>query len=342
MKRLARKRIALVAVVVGTSTVTLAWRAFQADSTRAASAGGTASAQSSGNLVALTQVSMRNVNFYVTPDVALRIRHLRGEMRALRGDAVVFDDKTSFVIRLAYAEIGLTAADLSSLMNSVVFAYPGAPLRRMRVKTSGARIIQTGILHKVVDMPFEITSDVSVTPQGLIRLRPVKTRILGIDGAGLMRAFGLSLEKILDLKKAKGVTVKGNDLFLDPTSLLPPPAIEGRVTSIRVQGNELVQTFGTPAASTPLSPPDTTVRAFMYYKGGMLRFGKLLMSDAEMQIVALGKNEFFGFNLDRYKEQLIAGYSRTTPSFGLEVYMPSVETLRGGKTVAAQPSLPQL
>ncbi len=110
-------------------------------------------------------------------------------------------------------------------------------------------------MHKVVDLPFEITSEVAVTPQGLIRLHPVKTRILGIDGAGLMRAFGLSLEKILDLKKAKGVTVKGNDLFLDPTALLPPPAIEGRVTSIKVEGNELVQTFGTAAASTPLSPP---------------------------------------------------------------------------------------
>jgi hypothetical protein len=338
MKRLAMKRIAIGAVVVGISTFALAWRGIQADSTRSASAGGTPSA-SSGSSNATTQVSMRNVNFYVIPNAALRIRHLRGEMRPLRGEAVVFDDKTSFVIRLAYAEIGLTGDDLSALMNSVVFAYPGAPLRRMRVKTSGAHLVQAGIMHKVVDLPFEITSEVAVTPQGLIRLHPVKTRILGIDGAGLMRAFGLSLEKILDLKKAKGVTVKGNDLFLDPTALLPPPAIEGRVTSIKVEGNELVQTFGTPAASTPLTPPDTSVQAYMYYKGGTLRFGKLLMSDAEMQIVALGKNPFFGFNLDRYKEQLVAGYSRTLPSFGLEVYMPSVETLRGGKTVAAHPPL---
>jgi len=31
----------------------------------------------------------------------------------------------------------------------------------------------------------------------------VKTRILGVDGNALMRAFNLSLEKILDLRKAK-------------------------------------------------------------------------------------------------------------------------------------------
>jgi hypothetical protein len=65
----------------------------------------------------------------------------------------------------------------------------------------------------------------------------------------------------------------------------------------------------------------------MYYKGGTLRFGKLLMLDADMQIVALKGSGFFGFDLDRYKQQLVAGYSKTLSNFGLEVYMASVETL---------------
>jgi hypothetical protein len=333
MKRFTMQRFAVGAMIAGTATVALAWRANPADG-RSDSSRETviANGDSSG---AITQVSMRNVNFYVTPKAALRIRHLRGEMRPLHGDAVVFDDKNSFVIRMSYAEIGLTGSDLSSLLNDVVFAYRGAPLRRMRARPSGRQLVLSGVLHKVVDMPFEITSDGSVTPEGLIRLHPVKTRILGVDGDGLMRAFGLSLEKIVDVRKAKGVTVKGNDLFLNPTTLLPPPAIEGRLASIRIEGDELVQIFGTPAASTPLARPDTSARAYMYYKGGALRFGKLLMTDAEMQIVGLDNNEFFGFNLDRYKQQLIAGYSRTLPSFGLEVYMASVETLTGGRAVAA-------
>jgi hypothetical protein len=335
MKHIAVKRVATGAMIAGAATVALAWRANPADDSRSDSSYESVRANGASGSGAITQVSMRNVNFYVTPKAALRIRHLRGEMRALHGDAVIFDDKNSFVIRMAYAEIGLRGDDLSALMNTVVFAYRGAPLRRMRVRTSGTQLVQTGVLHKIVDMPFEITSEVSATPEGLIRLHPVKTRILGVDGNGLMRAFGLSLEKIVDLRKARGVTAKGNDLFLDPTALLPPPAIEGRLTSIRVEGDELVQVFGTPAGSTPLARPDNSARAYMYYKGGTLRFGKLLMSDAEMQIVGLDKNEFFGFDLDRYKQQLVAGYSRTLPSFGLEVYMASVETLTGGRAVAA-------
>lgn len=275
-KPIALRRIGLAAALAATAMVALAWRGNPVvtipveSSSDASRAGGRSSRE------ALTQVSMRNVNFYVTPGAALRIRHLRGEMRPLRGDVVIFDDKSSFVIRMAYAEIGLTGADLSNVMNTVVFAYRGAPLRRMRVRTSGTQLIQSGILHKLVDMPFEITSEVSATPDGLIRLHPVKTRILGVDGNWLMRAFGLSLEKILDVRRARGVSVKGNDLFLDPVKLLPPPAIEGRLTGIRVEGDQLVQVFGAPGASTPLERPDASARA-LEFAGHRFLFGLVLV-----------------------------------------------------------------
>ena len=275
----------------------------------------------------VTQVSMRDVNFYVVPHAALRIRHLRGEMRARAGGPVVFDDKNSFVIRLLYAEIGLNSEDITTLMNTHIFAYPGSPLKKLRVHMSGSQLVQSGIMHKILDIPFQITANVSVTPAGLIRLHPVKTRILGVDGNSLMRAFGLTLEKILDLRKAKGVTVKGNDLFLDPVLILPPPAIQGHATAIRVEGDELVQTFGTPDSAPPLIPPDTAAQAYMFYKGGTLKFGKLMMLDAEMQIVDKRPTGFFSFDLDRYKEQLIAGYERTLPDLGLEVYMLGLDKL---------------
>lgn len=285
-----------------------------------------------------TQVSMRKVNFYIIPNAALRIRTLRGSMRSLKGGPVVFDDKNSFVIHLDYAQIGLNGSDITTLMNNYIFAYPGAPLKKLKVHTAGSRVVQSGLMHKIIDIPFEITADVSVTPEGLIRLHPVKSRILGVDGNALMRAFGMNLQKILDLSKAKGVTVKGNDLYLDPVRILPPPAIEGHATAIRIDGDELVQTFGTVADATPLTPPDTTAPGFMFYKGGTLHFGKLMMLDAEMQIVDLRPTGFFNFNLDRYKDQLVAGYSRTLANQALEVYMLGLEKLDSrGATVAELP-----
>jgi hypothetical protein len=329
------KHIAIIIGVLSGAAVALGFTTSRLDSTSASYSALNARARSNGEDT-VTQVSMRNVNFYVMPNAALRIRKLRGTMRSLRGGPVVFDDKNSFVIHLTYAEIGLNGTDITTLMNKYIFAYPGAPLKRLQVHTSGSQLVQTGVMHKILDIPFQITADVSVTPEGLIRLHPVKTRILGVDGNSLMRAFGLSLQKILDLSKAKGVTVKGNDLFLDPTLILPPPAIEGHATAIRVDGDELVQTFGTLAESTPLPPPDTSASAYMFFKGGTLHFGKLLMLDAEMQVVDLRPSGFFNFDLARYKDQLVAGYERTLPDLGLEVFMLGLDKLATGKATTAE------
>jgi hypothetical protein len=318
VKAVAAPLVALAAVAVAFSQVPLS-------DSRPTAAARTSIPDDKGDTV--TRASMRNVNFWIIPSAALRIRTMRGSMRSLRGGPVLFDDKNAFLIHLAYAEIGLNGTDITELMNRHIFAYPGAPLKRLKVHTEGSRLVQTGIMHKILDIPFEITADVSVTPEGLIRLHPVKTRILGVDGDALMRAFHLNLEKILDLSKAVGVTVRGNDLLLDPTKILPPPAISGHATAIRIEGDELVQTFGSPADAPELIPPDTAAPAYMYYKGGTLHFGKLLMLDADMQIVDRQPNGFFNFDLDRYKEQLVAGYSKTTPSMGLEVYMVGLDKL---------------
>jgi len=75
----------------------------------------------------------------------------------------------------------------------------------------------------------------------------------------------------------------------------------------------------------------------MLYRGGTLRFGKLLMLDAEMQIVDLDPADPFKFDLDRYAAQLIAGYSRTLPDLGLEVYMRDIDKIK--RSSSARPSL---
>jgi hypothetical protein len=143
----------------------------------------------------VTQVSMRNINFYIIPAAALRIHALRGQMRPLHSGPITFDDKNTFAIHLDYAEIRLNGNDLTALMNDHIFAYPGAPLKHLKIHTSGSQLVQSGVMHKILDIPFEITADLSVTPAGLIRLHPVKTRILGVNGDDLMRAFHLTSKK---------------------------------------------------------------------------------------------------------------------------------------------------
>jgi len=284
-----------------------------------------------------TQVEMRNVDFYVDPEIVLHIHRLRGTIRSKGGGPVMFDDKRSLVIHLATGEVGLTASDITALLNKYVFAYKGAPLSGLRVTIAGSQIVLTGILHKVAALPFTIRAEVSATPDGHIRMHPVQTKIIGLGVTRLMRGLGMSLEKLVDLSKARGASAKGNDIYLAPDSILPPPAIEGRVTVVRIVGNEMVQTFGGEGTPAQLSIPDPSQHNFMFYRGGTLRFGKLLMLDAEMQIVDLDPADPFRFNLDRYNEQLIAGYSRTLPDLGLEVYMRDIDKVK--QSPSARPSL---
>jgi Domain of unknown function (DUF811). len=281
-----------------------------------------------------TRTEFRNVDFHMTSDVVLDIHYLDGAMRSVvTGQPVVFDDKSSFVIQIDTARVGLTPSNLGTLMNRYVFAYDGAPLRKLRFKVKDGRLVQSGILHKVVDIPFEITAALSVTDEGRIRIHPTAMRIFGVDGKGLMSALGIQLQGLLDLRRARGVSVQGNDLLLDPEKLLPPPAIAGRVVAASVENGEVVQTFGRDTsdgasgkgAPVELGVLDSSAVNYMRFRGGTLRFGKLFMVQADMQIIDSDQHDPFDFSIDDYNRQLVAGYSRNTLDGALKVYMPDLD-----------------
>ena len=65
------------------------------------------------------------------------------------------------------------------------------------------------------------------------------------------------------------------------------------------------------------------------------RFGKLTMSDADMQLIDADPSNPFDFFPAHYDKQLIAGYSRNTPRKGLQVFMPDyARVARGGGALA--------
>ena len=280
-----------------------------------------------------TRVAMRNVAFHVGDGVLLHIASLDGHMQSVKHGVVDFDDKRSYVLSVDTGVVGLTPADLTNLMNRYVFAYRGAPLRDLSVAVRGDQLGLKGTLHKGVDIPFDITSTVTLTPDEKLRIHPTRMRIFTVNGLALMRALGLNLKKMVDLSKAKGVTADGNDLIMDPLVILPPPTIRGRPVQVRIERGALVQDFGRPPAgsaeapASPMIPPDTALANYMLYRGGTLHFGKLYMTDAELLVVDEDSRDPFDFDNDHYQRQLIAGHSRTLPSLGLEVYMPDADKL---------------
>jgi hypothetical protein len=276
-----------------------------------------------------TVVEMRNIHFRVDPQLALDIRSLKGHMQPLPGHQVIdFGDPTSFSIGIAHADIGMSMANLTYLLKQYVFGYQGSPLTIGQVEAAGSAIRQTGTLHNVVDIPFEMTAEVSVNADGRIRLHPTSMLICEIPGQGLMRALDIELEDLLDLSEARGVVVEGNDLLMDPEALLPPPQIRGRLRAVRIEDGQLIQEFGR-AEDAPEIPPASVADAanYMFYAGGTLRFGKLYMVDADLQIIDDDPADPFDFFLGDYMVQLAAGSSRTMPDAGLAAHFPDYDDI---------------
>ncbi|MGH7647472.1 MAG: hypothetical protein ACREND_05105, partial [Gemmatimonadaceae bacterium] len=114
-----------------------------------------------------TQAQFRNVDFDIGGGIVLDITRLRGKLESKQQAApIAFDDKTSFVIHIASAEVGLSMQSLDSLMNGYVFAFRGAPLKHLKFSTDSGKLVQEGTLHKIVDIPFRITAVMSMTPEG--------------------------------------------------------------------------------------------------------------------------------------------------------------------------------
>jgi hypothetical protein len=275
----------------------------------------------------VSEASMRNILFHLDDDIHLHIHQLRGRMHDLRGSGIILlDDKNTLLLEIRSGVMGMSSGDLSLLMNRYVFGYPGSPLRNLRVRMAGTQMVQTGVMHNIVDIPFEMTANLSVTPQGMIRISPTAMKICGVDGFGMLRMLHVQMEDLLDLSGAKGVRMQGNDMYLDPLVILPPPRIAGRLTGLRVEGDELVQIFGDGDHLEP-SPPPSAAENYLYFRGGTLRFGKLLMAGADLQAVDADPGDPFDFYLDHYQAQLVAGYHLTTPVDGMLAFFPDFADL---------------
>lgn len=276
--------------------------------------------------VGAIETEMRNVNFHVDDRVVLRIHRLRGLLRPTSPDLPPwFDDPTSFTLAIDTGEVGITPASLGALLNGYVFNYKGSPLKELRLAIEKGELVQTGILHKVIDLPFSIRAGLSATPDGRLRLHPTSVRVIGIPVKGLMSFFGLELDNLVHIRAGRGIEIAGNDFLLSPSGLLPQPKITGRVRSVRMTSGEIRQVFGSSnrrGGIPELHPSDTSAKNYLYYRGGVLRFGKLEMADADLQIVDADPRDPFEFYLSHLNDQLVAGESHNQPDFGLVTIMP--------------------
>lgn len=270
-------------------------------------------------------VEMRNVDLHIDAQTVMRVRSLRGEvMPTVSGTVAWLDKPSSFRIRATSGVVALDGPAITALLNEIVFNYPGAPIRHLRVRIEQGEVVQQGTLHKGVDIPFEMWAVPELQPDGRLRLHPKRLRIFSVNGLELMHALGLHLASMMDLSKAHGASVKGDDIFLDPLAIIPPPMVTGHLAAVRVEQDLLVQEFARSADDSIFGTfvrPDSDAHNFIYFRGGQLRFGKLTMVDTDLLIHDADEADPLDLYLAEYNRQLVAGHTKNLPDFGLRTWM---------------------
>ena len=269
-------------------------------------------------------IEMRNVALHVADGVILEVATLEGEFVShSAADPPVFDDPASYTLRLRAADLALDGVSLTNLLRQSLASHP-SPLRDVRVTIENGEVHASGKLQKGVPVPFTMTAAVSAAPDGSMRLHATKLKAVGVPIKGLFDLLGLDVAALMKMPPGSGIRADGDDLLMDTAAMLPPPRTEGRLQRVAVSGNRLTMRM-TGAASPPPRPatlPLPTARNYLYFFGGTIRFGKLTMSDADMQLIDADPATPFDFFPAHYADQLVAGYSRNTRRKGLQVFMP--------------------
>ena len=270
---------------------------------------------------------MANVDLHIAADVTLHVRQLRGRFIPIERDVPFLDDKRSYAVAVDSGEVAIDITTLNALMARSM-GGDRSNVERLKVSFKNGRLEQKGVIDSAVNIPFSATSQVSTTPDGRIRIQTQSMRGFGLPVKPVLKLFSVEMDDLVKVAPGSGVEIRGNDLIIDPARIVPAPALRGRLTAVKIEGNRLVQMFGTASGtqiqSSTLSPNH------IYWRGSQLSFGKLTMTDTDLELVDADPKDPFDFSVDNWDRQLVAGYSKTLPNRGLRAFMPDYNDLPGG------------
>jgi hypothetical protein len=268
------------------------------------------------------RTEMKGVDLLVDPRVVLEVRELHGELLSNKeGEPPFFDDPSTFRVKIDQGEIAMTPASLSALLNGYVFNDDSAPVKDVKIEIENGHVKQSATLKRKIPVETTIEGDLSVTPEGDIRLHPTKIKAGGLPVKGLLDLFDVELSEMIKSQESKGVRIVENDFILDPEKLGPSPRMVGRVVAVRLEKDHLVQIFGG-AKAAPLKPSFPNAAHYIFFRGGELSFGKLTMHGADLQIIDKDPKDALLMSPNHFDRQLVAGFSRTLPDKGLAAFVP--------------------
>jgi hypothetical protein len=301
----------------------------QSNEASAPSTSGTApsSAQSTTNQSHLNQTRIHAHNLLLRkgPNFRVYVRWLDGQLaRTHRDTTPSLDDPDSFYLDINTGVLRANIGDIGNFLNK---GLADSPLQHVTLSADGDLLKATGTVRKVVPLPVQLIGEVSVVSGNRVRVHVTKLDVLKVPLKGLLGIFKISLADLFK-RNIDGVEISGDDVFLDPEKLMPPPHIRGELTKVRVVSPDIEEVFGNAAQDVQRVE---LWRNFLSLKGGALTFGKLTMNGVDLMMIDISKDPWFDLDLVNYRAQLSSGYTRVTSESGLQIFMPDLRDVQPAK-----------
>jgi hypothetical protein len=233
-----------------------------------------------------------------------------------------FDDPESFQIDIATGVIRANIGDIANYLNAG--GLGNSPLKNVHLWGDGNQINLTGTLHKLIPLPIQMTAEIAALPDSRIQIHVTKVNVLKVPLKALLGGFHITVSDFFHSKDIPGIQVSGNDIYLDPLQLLPPPHIRGHLTALRVVNPDLEEVYGD---AQPEVARVEQWRNFLRLQGGSIDFGRLTMHPVDLVLIDISNDPWFDLDLAHYQKQLVYGYTRMTPQAGLQLFMPDLQNI---------------
>ena len=274
-----------------------------------------------------TQFFARNMMYRIDDAIVATMPELIADLRVRRpGQPLVPSNLEDFNVHIHTCQMGLDDASITALMNRYAFAAPDSPIKDVKVEHRPGRMTITGTLWKGLPIPFSCEGPLDVSGDGRIVLRPDKVVSAGLSVKGLLDLLGLEMATLIN-SASPGIRIEGNNFFIDPQKLVPPPRITGFVANVRVEQGRLILGFDDRVRRSwpELAEPGYRNTALLW--GGNMLINNHLVFNVKFQMVDTTQQDPMWIYMPAYREQLAAGFVVADHGYTIS-YVPDVRGTR--------------
>ncbi|MDO3528498.1 hypothetical protein ACNRBH_12160 [Ralstonia pseudosolanacearum] len=240
---------------------------------------------------------------------------------------------SSYALQPVSGTVRVTADHMAALFNTVVFARgPGndPPLRRFAFALDDSTLtMHAEMRRRGAWVSIELRGPVMLRDPQTLVFHPNDVKVRGQDAGPLLDAAHIELADLLPVS-TPAVQLIGSEIIMHVPALFPPPAIQLKLTAIRVAHDGLAMQFGDGAP--PLPPLANTAdarRPFILFRGGDVRFMRSMPMNTRIDIVVADPARPFVFNLYHYRREAAArGITRMDADGTLRVDLAPVPAVQ--------------